>query len=400
MQLAQLYQRADTAAKATAVAAAFVVPLSTALLSVSLALFALFWLLSGNYQDKFQRVRDNPAALWALALFGWLAVGVGYSSSGMMAALSTLKKYLELLYLVLLMGLIDDAKWRKRAYSAFVLSLLLTLAVSYLKWFGWIPHEDAGHGYAPFRSRIAHNLFMAFGAYLMLHHMLLEPRYRWFWGMAAAAATYNVLFMVNGRTGQIVLLLLILLAAWQRWGRRGVLLGAMISALLAVTAFSLPSDFQSRTWETFQDIRRFQQGEISTPTGLRLEFYRNTLELIAQHPILGGGTGSSGTEYRKLAEQKGRAITTANPHNEYLLITQQSGLIGLTLMLMMGYSQWRWARRLEPEYRIAAQGLLVTMAVGCLFNSLLLDSNEGKFYAVMAGVLLSGYPQVQKDAGL
>lgn len=36
------------------------------------------------------------------------------------------------------------------------------------------------------------------------------------------------------------------------------------------------------------------------------------------------------------------------------------------------------------------QGLLVCFSVGCLMNSLLLDTGEGRFYTVIAGILLGG----------
>jgi O-antigen ligase len=37
------------------------------------------------------------------------------------------------------------------------------------------------------------------------------------------------------------------------------------------------------------------------------------------------------------------------------------------------------------------EGLLLVMMIGCLFNSLLLDAGEGKFFCFMTGIILSSY---------
>ena len=77
---------------------------------------------------------------------------------------------------------------------------------------------------------------------------------------------------------------------------------------------------------------------------------------------------------------------TVNPHNEYLLIAAQTGMIGLAALLYLFYTQWRLAARLEPFYRDLARGLVITFAIGCLFNSLLLDHTEGLLFAWMTGL--------------
>ena len=40
---------------------------------------------------------------------------------------------------------------------------------------------------------------------------------------------------------------------------------------------------------------------------------------------------------------------------------------------------------------ILLRGLILTMVIGSIFNSLLLDAGEGKFYCLLAGVFLSAY---------
>jgi O-antigen ligase len=84
-------------------------------------------------------------------------------------------------------------------------------------------------------------------------------------------------------------------------------------------------------------------------------------------------------------------FSTQNPHSEYLMIAVQTGLIGVGLLLDLFWQQWRLAPRLtSPMECHLARGLVLTIAAGCLFNSLLLDHTEGLLFAWLTGVLYAG----------
>jgi cell division protein FtsW (lipid II flippase) len=59
------------------------------------------------------------------------------------------------------------------------------------------------------------------------------------------------------------------------------------------------------------------------------------------------------------------------------MIAVQWGLIGLGLFLYLLFFLWRTANRLEKSQKLMAQGLVITIIVGCLVNSFLI----GVFYA-------------------
>src|SRR6185436_6873677 len=94
--------------------------------------------------------------------------------------------------------------------------------------------------------------------------------------------------------------------------------------------------------------------------------------------------------YAKQVSGTGKA-ETHNPHNEFLHMATQVGLLGVLLLLALFVSQWRLASSLRsPMDRGLAQGLVLTMVIGCLLNSLLLDHTEGLFYAWLTAVLYGG----------
>jgi O-antigen ligase len=120
-----------------------------------------------------------------------------------------------------------------------------------------------------------------------------------------------------------------------------------------------------------------------------LEFYRNSLAIFRDHPIVGVGTGGFVKAYAEKVKDMGMMATT-NPHDEYLMIATQLGAIGLTALLFMFYRQWRAAAKLNGYRRAMARGMLIAIAVGGLVSSTLMDHSEGLFYAWMSGLLYSG----------
>jgi len=397
-------QVSGNVAKSMLVAAAFSLVLPTAWISLFLILFLLFWVLSGDFHLKSRRVAANPAALTALALFAFYGVGTLYSSATWEESLEVLGKYHKLLFIPVIVSLLDDKVWRRRAGDAFFWGMMLVLAISYLKWLGWYPHQDIGQGYFVFKGRIAHNIFMAFALFLVLERAYLDHPRRWLWVTVAVLVVANVLFLVNGRTGQVLLPLVFMLFASKRWGWRPALGATAAAVALFAAALAFPPVSaalrDSRMLQINQEIESHHfDGSEQTSSGQRLEFYRNTLALIGEHPLFGWGTGSFEAAYRNYAERHGYALSqVSNPHNEYLLTMQQLGLAGLLMLLFMGWTHWRAARQMDPVDAERLHALILVIGVGALFNSLLFDAGEGKFYCLLAGVYLSGWgaPDVKR----
>ena len=76
---------------------------------------------------------------------------------------------------------------------------------------------------------------------------------------------------------------------------------------------------------------------------MRLEFYRNSAE---HHPR----TSVVRRRYRRFVNGYASTVAgtqmddTVNPHNEYLLIAIQLGVVGLASLLGLFSLQWRWPR--------------------------------------------------------
>jgi len=385
----------QTAALYCIVLACFSVNLPTGFVSVASVLFLIFFLISGGYKLKFERIYKNPGAVIAIVFLIAYGIGMTYTSAPHQDALAFFLKYNKLLFIPILVGLLTTENHRKYCINAFLICTLIVLIISYLKWLGIYPHTDTGEGFSVYRGRIAGSIFMSFGAYLMLIRAKNTiGSHRLFWIIASLLAIGNVLFLVNGRTGQVTLAALLIWFSYEHFGLRALKYWIAIVFLGLTFHHFNPNYPNSRLIGISAELASENKNTgAQTAAGLRLEYYQYTLMLIKQHPIFGGGTGSLENEYSSLvAKTNVIQKRVPNPHNQYLLTTQELGLVGLVILLLFWLTHWWQSYKLKSaEYGTALRGLIITIAIGSLFNSLLLDAGEGRFYCLLAGVFLSAF---------
>ncbi len=397
MTLAGFQQRSEDLARAFTVALGVSIPFSVAADSILLALVVVCWFAADRYRERSAQLRHHPVALMALGFVALLAVGLAYGDQPRSDAFLYFRKYADLVILGVFVTLFGDAAWRRRALLAFAAALAVLVWLSYLVKLGVVPPVSWLRGRPDYPvvalDALTHGILVAFGAFLFAVLGRESPKgpARTIWFVLAAAAAANVLFVVPGRTGYVVLAVLALYLGYL-WRRLiGLALVALGGTALVGVGMTASSTLQNRLDQTVREAREWQPGvPAQTSIGYRLEFYYNTVELIEDRPLVGAGTGGFPSAYKR--QVAGTAIAPAgHPHNEYLHMIAQLGVAGLVALLALFWIPWRLAPRLPvPHERVLARGLVLTIAVGCLFNSLLLDHTEGLFFAWGLGVLFGG----------
>jgi O-antigen ligase len=392
----RLQLEARRAAGWTTTALGFTIPIWVVADSILMGLLVLCWAVSGGWRERLRRISSNPVAVAALLLFGWLLLGTLWGGGGLDDRALSIKKYANLLLIPLLISIAVDIQDRNRALLALAASLVVTLLLSLVLGLGllptgWLIDCDLSNP-CVFKRRITHNVLMAFGALLfaVLAWRSRDRRVRWGWSLVSLLAASNVLLMVQGRTGYVVFAGLVILALHVLFGWRGVVGAVVILALVFSGAYHVSTSFRDRVNLTVSNVVRSGPDTVDIATKERLEFYQYTLKIIEDHPILGAGTGGFAQAYEVHAKQAGVPVP-AHPHNQYLLIMAQVGIVGIGLLLWLFVQQWRSTLIVgDSTYTLLARGLVVTMAVGCLFNSFLIDHTEKLFYCWFSGLMYSG----------
>lgn len=396
--------KVKTAAAGSAIALGFAIPVSTAAANLLFALAILLFIVSGDYRGKYRVLAANPLALAILLFCAVAALGSAYGAGSTGAKLTSLGKYLTLLMVPLLIPLLATSAQRIQALGAFCAAMLLTLLLSYLIRFGWFPpdlliavreRDPAAwgvHNPVVFKLHITHSFLMAFWAFLLAvaSRHLASLRLRQTAAGLSILAAGNVLLMVQGRTGYAILALLAAYFIACRFGRKGLAAAAVGLALFGAMAYHWSDTFQERIDTTLAQAGTWHQGQggEQTSIGQRLDFYTNTWAIIKDHPLFGVGVGGFDAAYAERVQGTGMVLSS-NPHNQYLMIAAQLGLVGLAALIWLYLTYWRQAARLTAPFRQIARGVLLAMLFGNLFNSFMVDFTERMFFAWISGVLFA-----------
>jgi O-antigen ligase len=382
-----------------AAALGFSLPISTSLDGILLVITVVAWTISGAFSELPKIARENRFVLLLPGVFVLIAFGMVHGPAPFGERVKSLWKYDDLLLPLVLIPLFLDSHVRERGLWAFGLAMGLTLLLSLCLAAGWIPTSSWFHGGVAnatvFKQQITHNLLMAFAALLFAEvgRRASVPWQRYGLAVLAIGAVIDVFMLVQGRTGQLVLCALIIVWSVHSFGLRGLAVGATAIAILVVISYAASPVFQKRVEKTMKELEQAQVetvAPVGSSVGLRMEWYQRTALLIAAHPVTGVGTGSFAHAYAELVSEP-MAVKPAHPHNQYLLTASELGAVGVVLLPgVFGILWWKFHSADAHLHAVLGQGAVILLAIGCVFNSLLIDHTEGLFWGWMVSAALAG----------
>ena len=387
------------------VAVAFSVPLGSATSNVLGGALLLTLIATGGYLAHWRRWRVHPFALATLILFAVIFMGASYSNAPSDEIRRALTKYSRLLYAPIAIAVLTDERWRRRALLAWMLAMLITLALSYLHivWafpFAKLrqPHELDDH--FVFKHHITQNVMMsvffvaAFAEAWRCRLAGSQAARGWAWVAVAAAAAVNILYFVHGRAGYVTLLVNLIVIAFLAFAAARdtrLRLAAAVLVVIALTAATASDMVRERLRTAFSEAESSHEQGIKTSIGQRMEYASKSIELVQARPVLGWGAGSYAMEYCRIAKSlEWCKIGAYNPHNQFLFFAVQFGLLGLAALIAWLLTAGWVMRKLPLGDKLVGYSLLATLLVHCVLDSPLFIVTEGTWYPLMLGIFAAG----------
>jgi O-antigen ligase len=379
------------AADGLAILLAITIPWSTSAAGICAALYVIAVLPTLD-AGSLRAVKATPALWLPVALVGFGALGMLWADVAWAERLDGFEPMAKLLVLPLAMLHFRQSERSHWVIAAFLASCTVLLAVSLVPLavpsLRWMWHKDYG---VPVKDYIVQSGEFLIGAFAVLYlavDRIKAGRRGAAVGLLVLAALFvvSILYVNTGRTALATLPVLLLVFGVRLFGWKG-LVGAVLAGLvIGAIAWASSSYLRERTTGVIGEAQIYQAEDAKTPTGLRLEFWKKSIRFIAEAPLIGHGTGSIESQFRKAAAGTTGAssLVTTNPHNQTLMTGVQLGAAGIALLWAM------WIAHLilfRGEGFIAWFGLLVTLQimVGSLFNSLLSDFTQGWTYVLLVG---------------
>jgi O-antigen ligase len=337
----------------------------------------------------------SPAGGLPILLWGIAALGMLWADAGWSERVAGMAGFHKLLLIPLLL-----AQFRRPAARGewvmlgFLASSLVLLAVSWaLVLTPGLPWRGSNNIGVPVKNYILQSALFAICAFALIGQAaeLWGARLRLALAalLGAAAFIANIMYVVTARTTLMVLAAMLLLLGLRQSGWKGVLGAALIGGVLAAAAWASSPYLRWRVMLAIEEAESYSANDVNTSVGLRLEYWKKSLALVAAAPVIGHGTGTIPQLFRR--GETNPLVATTNPHSQMLAVAIELGLLGTAALLAMWIAHLALFRdgivRGEGTL-IAWFGLVVVVynVVSSVFNSHLFDFGQGWLYVFGVGV--------------
>ncbi|AMO25129.1 hypothetical protein GCM10027034_04150 [Ramlibacter solisilvae] len=370
--------------------------------ALQVALLVTF-LASSELRARFAAVCRQPMVIGMFAFYLMLVVAATYSIAPLPDAARMLNGWRKLLLLPAAAAVFDDPGAKLRIALLLVMATVIGALLSYGSLLSGIPLQSSD----PIPGIVARNhatqgMLFAVGAFVaaaLAQFGPFERRGRVLLTAAAVLLTTNVAFTTHGRSGYLVLMacaLALAVFALRRPSARTRWVAVVMLAAVVAVLLGAPKA-QQRVHQAVTEINTYSQLPDRTEVGIRVHFWKNTLEMIGQRPLLGVGTDGFLTAYRhQVADKTGVAATeTSDPHNQFLKIAAEQGLIGLAVFLAFLLAT-AVLQRPDPVYRLLGLGVLFAWCASSMATSHFSTFAEGTFIYLWLGAMLSDPGSVRR----
>lgn len=390
----------------------FCVPLNKPATSIALAFALLCSLLAPDLPGRLRTGLSQPVVRGALIWMGVLALSALHAKLAHGSQFPSGSTLFALSYPLLVATLLDSNRWRRRAVLAFCIAVTAVLLISWGQAMGIVPQRDLA--LLESGARMRNTVFKEYNQQGVAFLILASFAFSWFLRRAplrirlslaliVLLSCANVLFLIDSRTALVSLLLLMAYFSWRLTGarqlpdsRRLVFLGACV-VLIGSILWSLPVT-RERVLALQREAQLYDAQSVATPTGARLEMWRQTLPMIASAPVFGHGLNQWRPMYHRAMQGKPNheAFLFDHPHQEYLWILAEEGAVGLLIFAGLIVLLLRHVARLGSPERDAWTSLIIVFLSAGLSHCLWFDfAHRHTFILLLACIPILASPRAQ-----
>lgn len=398
-------QLADYLGRFGAIMLGFWVAVSTSGAGIAMVLMYIGFLLSGDWQKKLALL-GKPILIFALLFYGWTALSSLYSPAEFHQQLTLLIKYSRILLVTwcLIYFLMDSKKTLIATLIAVALGCIVNIIAIYLNYFILSPAHAIQFSSPNWPAAQSHfqfaffTLIFAFSCFITAFTTKIPKHIKYAFIAVGAIALIAEVGLNSARTGYVMEFASIILLYTMRFRLKGLLFAAIAASLLAGAAYYASPIFKARVNQTIISVRGYQKGNNTTSVGERLYFYQTSVNIIKSQPIIktlfGNGNGSFEYTSKNFIDHHAhqypksfKLFAFKNPHNQFLLLLIENGIVGLGLFLTILLIFFKSAKEAAAPWRYIIYITGIGMVIGCLFNSWLRDFGPSIIFSTYLGIL-------------
>ena len=323
------------------------IPTSIAITNLIIGLLALCWILERNFKAKFDVIKSSKWMLGVFVLIGFYGLGMLWGVQHLNSEWQFQRLALLLVFPILItMNLKQETI--KRAVFAFLgttfISALAAIAINHniiSPLSEYLSFIDSSWRNSAFITYNYHNVILALATTLSFY-VLIEKKSKYPYLLLLFIVFYIIsIFTERGRAGQVIFNLSSVF--YIIYYNRGNLLRFCALLVLLFTfqfiVYKSTTVYKDRFDRVSNIIKNNGNNGKGKLEDIRYVFIRESLSRILEKPILGYGTGSFGTIFANEVESGHYFDKHTTPHNQYLYVWFELGILGLVLLLLIFYHQ-------------------------------------------------------------
>ena len=354
---------------------------------------------------KMDNLESVPSTLLVICFaLVWIGLSTLWSDADPKEVGASVVRHARLLFIPVVFVLIPTKQVGYRVLSWLALSQVLVVCLSFLMFFGvQVPFTQTKQPFeyaVPFTSSLEQPVMTALVVVLLWY-------FKDIWASSwARHASYvfiglcvaNVFFVMLGRTGFLLMLILIGIIGFFELPKKFKLLAILVPLFLGYSLFNTSTRLHEKTMQINDGLAKYAAGDYDTSEGQRLDYWRRSFQSIQESPVVGKGAGSWKNEYQRLGGLQPNP--PSNPHNQFLLWWVEAGGVGLLFLIAIFMSMYRDALKLDQQESRALICVTLLAAVMSLFNCPFYGVGMGEFFMVLFGTLLATGKDLQANRQL
>lgn len=303
-------------------------------------LLVLCFIFNRVLRAELIKAMKDSAILPLMLFYCWVFISCFWSAAEWLAIFENWVGWRKILLVPMGFVLLNNPRKAKIALTVVVVMGLLYLCVAMVDLVTAVQLWDRPYYRVAQDKNIQGLYFIIVGSYFFLLCSISQQR--WFIRIMLASAGFLFFAMVVifgiSRSGYVAFLIASTVLALYFSRGRILIIGMFIGCVAAVLVTS--PNFEARVEQAITELKVGASTDTSpgsaTSGSVRYVMWDNTVKMILEHPVLGTGAGAFEIGYGDVVDEVTgwRGDITEDPHNHYLHVWAEYGLIAIILFLL------------------------------------------------------------------
>jgi len=353
------------------------------------AIYFLFF-ITPELRRRFTSILSQPMVISGLAFCLLIVLSSLWSDAPWEEKSRHIISWRKIFLLPIAASLLYNSELKQRFLLTFIISIGVFATIS---WLGYLfslelpnPPNSLLRNHSTQGVIFSVAIFSAIA--LLFHAKNLTPKIKLALTIAGLIILTNYFFISTSRSGYVAGLILAICIVLYSGKKRIIFFVPIVCLVFASILYFSPTP-HAQIKKVWTEITNIDNSQELTSSGARIVFWKNTIPIIKNAPPAGHGLKSMSLEYEKqIKNQTGwKSTITRDPHNQYLLILVEQGIIGLIVFILFVFFCFK--QKTEKIYMHIGRSILLVWLGTSMFNGHFSASVEGKFIFLWCGAMLA-----------